>query len=82
MADTSLTAVNGIKAAPAPPLPPILNFTNDGVYGSMLRLILDYSAGKKDAGTWIITNPKANPPLTSGTINDLILIAHYEVTLV
>lgn len=39
----------------------------------MLRLILDYSASKKDAGTWTITNLKTNPPLASGTINDLIL---------
>ena len=48
----------------------------------MLRLSLDYSASKKDSGTWTITNPKANPPLTSAQINDLALIVHYEVSLV
>jgi hypothetical protein len=80
-ADTTLTAINAIKVAPAPPSPPTLNFTNDGVYGSMLRLVVDYSGGKKDTGTWTITNPKANPALTGSAINDLVLIAHYEVAL-
>ena len=80
VADTSLAAINGIEAAPAPVAPPPLNFTKDGYYGTMLRLILDYSASKKDSGTWTITNPKANPPLTSAQINDLMLIVHYEVS--
>jgi hypothetical protein len=48
----------------------------------MLRLILDYSGSKKDSGVWTITNPKSNPPLTGAQINDLIMIAHYEVSLV
>jgi hypothetical protein len=48
----------------------------------MLRLILDYSASKKASGTWTITNPKANPPLSSDQLNDLYLIVHYEVSLV
>jgi Tc toxin complex TcA C-terminal TcB-binding domain/Neuraminidase-like domain/Salmonella virulence plasmid 28.1kDa A protein len=82
VADTSLAAINKITVAPAPPAPPTLNFTKDGIYGNMLRLILDYSASKKDSGAWTITNPSANPPLTGAQINDLIVIAHYEVSLV
>jgi hypothetical protein len=82
VADTSLAAINAIKVAPAPPAPPTLNFTSDDVYGTMLRLVLDYSTSKKDTGAWTVTNPKANPALTSSTLNDLVLIAHYEVTLV
>jgi hypothetical protein len=81
-ADTSLASINAIKVAPPPTSPATLNFTNDGVYGTLLRLVLDYSVSKKDAGTWTITNPKTNPPLANSTMNDLILIAHYEVTLV
>jgi Tc toxin complex TcA C-terminal TcB-binding domain len=80
--DTSLAAINAIKAAPAPPVPPALNFTKDGYYGTMLRLILDYSGSKKDTGTWTITNPKANPPVTADKLNDLFLIVHYEVSLI
>jgi hypothetical protein len=82
VADTSLAAINKITAAPAPPAPPTLNFIKDGYYGNMLRLILDYSGSKKDSGVWTITNPKSNPPLTGAQINDLIMIAHYEVSLV
>jgi hypothetical protein len=83
VADTSLAAINKITAAPAPPAPPPpFNFTKDGYYGSMLRLILDYSASKKNSGVWTITNPKANPPLTADQVNDLFLIVHYEVSLV
>src|ERR1700693_3500532 len=80
VADTSLAAINAIKAAPAPPAPPTLNFTKDGYYGTMLRLVLDYSGSKKNSGTWTITNPKANPLLTGAQINDLIAIVHYEVS--
>jgi hypothetical protein len=47
----------------------------------MLRLVLDYTASKKDAGVWTITNPKANAPLTSAVIDDLVAIIHYEVGL-
>jgi hypothetical protein len=82
VADTTLASINAIQAAPAPLAPPILDFTKDGYYGTMLRLILDYSASKKDSGTWTITNPKVNPPLTSAQINDLLLIVHYEVSLI
>ncbi len=82
VADTDLASINAIKATPAPLTPPTLNFTKDAYYGTMLRLTLDYSSSKKDGGTWTITNPKTNPLLTAGQINDLIVIAHYEVTLV
>ena len=82
VADTSLASINAIKALPAPAAPPILNFTKDAYYGNMLRLILDYSGSKKDSGTWTITNPKANPPLTANGMNDLLVIVHYEVSLV
>jgi hypothetical protein len=77
VADTDLTSINAIQAAPAALTPPTLNFTKD--YGSMLRLILDYTTSTKDSGTWTITNPKANPPLANAQINNLIVIAHYEV---
>jgi len=80
VADTDLASINAIKAAPAPLTPPTLNFTKDAYYGSMLRLILDYSSSKKDSGTWTITNPKTNPLLTTGQIQDLIIIAHYEIS--
>ena len=79
VADTALASINGIQAAPAPLTPPTLNFTKDNYYGSMLRLILDYTTSAKASGTWTITNPKANPPLANAQINDLIVIAHYEV---
>jgi hypothetical protein len=80
VADTSLAAINNITAAPAPSAPPPpLNFTKDNYYGNMLRLILGYPPNKIDSGTWTITNPKANPPLTSDQIIDLIVIVHYEV---
>ena len=81
VADTSLASINAVKAAPAPPSPATLNFTGDGIYGTMLRLILDYSASKKDTGTWTITNPQANPPLLPDQFNDLIVLVHYEVAL-
>ncbi len=82
VADTTLASINTIHATPAPLTPPTLNFTKDNYYGPMLRLILDYAPSKKDSGTWTITNPKANPALTSAQINDLIVIAHYELSLV
>lgn len=81
VADTTLASIGAIHAAPPPPTPPALTFTKDGYYGTMLRSILDYSTSKKDSGTWTITNPKSNPPLTSDQVNDLIVIVHYEVTL-
>jgi len=82
VADTTLASINAVHASPAPLAPPILNFTKDGYYGTTLRLILDYSASKKASGTWTITNPKTNPPLTGVQINDLIGIVHYEGSLV
>jgi hypothetical protein len=79
IADTgSLASINAIQVTPAPPAPPPMNLTKDGYYGPMLRLILDYTASKKDTGTWTITNPKANPQVTNAQINDLLLIVHYE----
>src|SRR3984957_2748541 len=79
VADTGLASINAIQAAPTPLTPPTLNFTKDNYYGSMLRLILDYTTSAKDSGTWTITTPKANPPLANAQINDLIVIARYEV---
>lgn len=82
VADTNLASINTIHATPAPLIPPTLNFTKDNYYGPMLRLILDYAPSKKDSGTWTITNPKTNPALTTAQIDDLIVIAHYELTFV
>ena len=81
VADTSLTTINAVSIAPAPPASSTLNFTSDGVYERRRDRSHD-STSKKDAGTWKITNPKANTPLTGTTMNDLVLIAHYEVALV
>jgi Tc toxin complex TcA C-terminal TcB-binding domain/Neuraminidase-like domain/Salmonella virulence plasmid 28.1kDa A protein len=81
VADTTLAPINSIVAAPAPLNPPPLNFTKDGKYGPMLRLILDYTASTKDCGTWTITNPKANPALTSAQLSDIVAIVHYDVSL-
>jgi len=80
IADTSLASINAIQATPAPLTPATLTFTKDNYYGAMLRLILDYSTSKKDSGTWTITNPKANAALPTGQLNDLIVVAHYEVS--
>jgi hypothetical protein len=68
-------------ATPTPLNPAPLNFTKDNYYGSMLRLVLDYSASKKDSGVWTITNPKANPVLTGAQLSDMIVIVHYEISL-
>jgi hypothetical protein len=81
VAESSLAAINGIQITPKPSTPATLNLSKDAYYGSMLRLKADYAA-KPDTGTWTITNPKANPPLTAAGVNDLLLIAHYEVSLV
>ncbi|SOE87376.1 virulence plasmid A protein [Burkholderia sp. YR290] len=80
--DTTLATVNAIQVTPAPVNPAPLNFTKDGYYGPMLRLVLDYSTSSKDAGTWTITNVKTNPALSGDEIHDLIVIVHYEVSLV
>jgi hypothetical protein len=59
----------------------MMNLTQDGHYGRMLRLVLDYSAAKPNSGTWTITNPKVNAALHGAEVNDLIIIVHYEVSL-
>jgi hypothetical protein len=68
-----------VTPAPATPSPP-LKFTKDGVYTGMQRLVLGYPSGH-DSGSWTITNPKANTPLTADAIEDLVVIVHYTVTL-
>lgn len=80
VADSSLASINGIQVTPTPLNTLPLNMTADGYYNTMLRLILDYSASKKDPGTWKVTNVAANPRLTSDQINDLIIIIHYEIS--
>jgi hypothetical protein len=81
VADASLPSINAIQVAPLPPAPPMMNLTQDGHYGRMLRLVLDYSAAKPNSGTWTITNPKVNAALHGAEVNDLIIIVHYEVSL-
>lgn len=81
VADSSLAAINAIQVAPKPSAPAALTLTKDAYYGSMLRLKMDYAA-KPNAGTWTITNPKANLPLTADQVSDLCLIAYYEVSMV
>lgn len=53
--------------------PPYMLAATDNLYGPMPWLKLDYSASKKDPGTRIITNPAANPRLTSYQLSDLTL---------
>jgi hypothetical protein len=78
VADSSLASINGLQVAPSPTNAPPLNLTADGYYGPMLRLILNFAS--KTPGTWTITNPVANPRLTSGQLADMIVIVHYEVS--
>ena len=78
VADSSLASINGLQVAPSPTNAPPLNLTADGYYGPMLRLTLNFAS--KTPGTWTITNPVANPRLTSGQLADMILIVHYEVS--
>jgi hypothetical protein len=79
VADTSLASINGIQVTPTPLNTPPLKMTA-GPYSTMLWLSLDYSASKKDPGTWKVTNVAANPRLTSDQLNDLIIIIHYEIS--
>jgi len=80
VADSSVSPINAIQVAPAPLNAPPLNLTADGYYGTMPRLILDYSAAKKNPGVWTITNPAANTRLTGDQVNDLLILVHYEVS--
>jgi hypothetical protein len=43
---------------------------------------VEFRSQEAHSGTWTITNPKANAALTSTQINDLVVIAHYEVSWV
>jgi hypothetical protein len=81
VADSSLASINSIQVTPTPLNTPPLNMTADGYYNTMLRLILDYSTSKKDPGIWKVTNVATNPRLTSDQLNDLIIIIHYEISL-
>jgi len=51
-------------------------------FGLSVTVLPRDSTSKKDRGTWTVTNPKANPDLTSAQIRDLVVIAHYEVSWV
>jgi hypothetical protein len=77
IADTALTAINGITMTPAPTNAP-LNLIQDNAYGTLLRLVLKYSG--QSPGTWVLKNPVANPRLTQAQLNDLIVIVHYQVS--
>ncbi len=79
VADTSLTTIDNLQVVPAPSNTP-LNLTQDNYYGSLLRLVLNYTSSKKDPGTWTLKNVVANPRLMSDQLRDLILIVHYEVS--
>jgi len=59
-----------------------LNFTKDNCYGPMLRLILDRAPSKKRQRHVDHHKPEANPALTGAQITNLIVIAHYELSLV
>jgi hypothetical protein len=80
VADTTLPSISGITVSPAPLNAPPLTLSQDSVYGSMLRLVLDYSTSMKSPGTWIIKNPVAKARITTDQINDLIVLVHYQVS--
>jgi len=77
IADTALTAINGITVTPVPTNTP-LNLIQDNAYGTLPRLVLKYSG--QSPGTWVLKNPVANPRLTQAQLNDLIVIVHYQVS--
>ena len=77
IADTTLTAINGIKVTPVPTNTP-LNLIQDSAYGTLPRLILKY--GGQATGTWVLKNPAANARITADQLNDLIVIVHYQVS--
>jgi hypothetical protein len=77
IADTALTAINGLAVTPVPTNAP-LNLIQDNAYGMLPRLVLKYSG--QSPGTWVIKNPVANPRLIQAQLNDLIVIVHYQVS--
>jgi hypothetical protein len=77
IADTALTAINGITVTPVPTNTP-LNLIQDNAYGTLLRLVLKY--GGQSPGTWVTRNPAANPRVTPAQLNDLIVIVHYTLS--
>jgi Tc toxin complex TcA C-terminal TcB-binding domain/Neuraminidase-like domain len=79
VADSTATPINNIQVIPAG-VPTPLNLTATGAYGSWLNGTVNYSAGKKDPGAWVIKNPVANVRLTENTINNLVIIVHYEIS--
>ena len=80
VADSTIAPVNNIQLIPPSSAPDSLNLTATGIYGTCLSVSKDYSSTKKDPGTWIILNPVANPRLTEGAFNNLVIIVHYEVS--
>jgi hypothetical protein len=80
IADTTLSAINGIQVTPTPLNTPPLNLTADAYYGTMKRLVLDYGGSKKPPGTWTLRNPVANPRLTRDQLSDLVVLVHYEIS--
>jgi hypothetical protein len=80
VADTALASVPGITVTPAPLNTPPLTLSQDGVYGTMPRLVLDYTTSTKSPGAWVIKNPAAKPRITADQINDLIVLVHYQVS--
>jgi hypothetical protein len=79
VADSSVTPLNNLQAI-SPVLDAVsLNLTATGIYGSFLSASVDYGNSKKDPGTWLIKNAVANPRLTDSSLNNLVIIVHYEV---
>jgi hypothetical protein len=77
VADTTLTAINGLVVTPVPTNTP-LNLIQDNAYGTLPRLVLKYSG--QTPGTWVIKNPVANPRVAQAQLNDLIVIVHYQLS--
>ncbi len=80
VANSTLSSISGITVTPAPLNASPLTLSQDDVYGSMLRLVLDYSTSAKPTGTWVIKNPAAKPRITADQIKDLIVLVHYQVS--
>jgi hypothetical protein len=76
IADTVSTAISAITVTPAPLAPTPINLTAKGIYGKCLSVSMDYNTGP---GIWQIVNPVANSRLTPDTINNMVIIVHYEV---
>lgn len=70
-----------ISPFPPPPAPASYSLTATNIYGNWLSVLINYGENnKQDPGTWIIKNPGTNARLTDSSIDNLVIIVHYEVS--